>query len=582
MIKQHRFLGMSMALCAAICASSAGAKTTLESKDGSFVLQGTILNVTDQQYTIRTDLGEMVVFRELVNCNGDDCPSETEAAAVAPAAPGSRAVTLSSPDGNVSLEGELTGFDDRDYYLRTDSGDLVIARAFVNCEGDACPTVEVITKDFALVGPQGDGADIMSAVIKSFATAKGYKLPEVVEDDAKLALSNEAGDALATISVSEQSTEDAIKTLLDKNAAFVVTRTPATPEMLSKLTGRSVTSVDEVLDGQIIGLDALSVVTNPNNTMTTLAMENVNEILSGKLTNWAQVGGADADINLHLLEKVTGEDTLIAASFTEPKGNKISRHADASALKEAVASDENAIGVIYRSQADDLNQMNLTSACNIHYDTSNFSIQSNEYPAVLNLYAYVLREEKLRDTASNLLSFLNADAGQKALTDLGMVGQNLQTEPMRDQGARVLSAVLSADGDRAYDAALRDYFKSVSHGTRLSTALRFVSGSSTPDQRAIQDIQRISGYIRKAANQGQKLTVVGFSDAYGDFGNNLSLSKGRAAAIKAELLARNPGWLEDADIEILGAGPVAPVECNTSAKGRELNRRVEIWVSPKR
>lgn len=575
---RNKTFGMSIALCAAMLAGSAGADTRLQSKDGSFVLQGEILDITDENYVIQTEMGEMIVRREFVNCDGDFCPID-------PAnADAEKMVQLVSADGKVTLDGELLNVDDASYYIRTDRGDLTVARAFMSCEGAACPTSVVDASYLSLVGPSGTGAAILTEVVKSFAAGKGYQITESLGDgDIELLIGGASGELVSDIRVSAQSTEDALKALINGDASFVMTKKPATPEMLTKLTGRPVAAVEDVLDGKIVGLDALSVVTHPSNPLNTLSMSDVSRVLSGEITNWAQLGGADTPIALHLGAENSELESLVAASFANGSTSRAAkRHEDLAAVSAAVQADPAGFGVVYRSQSDDLRQMELSSNCSIYYGASDFAVQSNEYPFVVNLYAYSLRDGELDDTAANLMSYLNSDAGQGTLSKLGLVSQAMQIAPMKDQGARVLSSVISVPSNRSYDTTLRRYLSTVSDSTRLSTALRFVTGSSTPDDRAIQDIVRISDYVRQSANQGQKLTVVGFSDSYGEFAPNLSLSAGRAEAIKAQLLARNPGWLEADDIEVLGVGPIAPVDCNDTARGRELNRRVEIWVSPKR
>lgn len=48
----------------------------------------------------------------------------------------------------------------------------------------------------------------------------------------------------------------------------------------------------------IVGLDALSVVVNPNNPVDSLTIEQLSDIYTGKVTNWSEVGGNNAPIVL--------------------------------------------------------------------------------------------------------------------------------------------------------------------------------------------------------------------------------------------------------------------------------------------
>ncbi len=49
----------------------------------------------------------------------------------------------------------------------------------------------------------------------------------------------------------------------------------------------------------VIGIDALSVIVNPKNKVTSLNMDTVGKIFKGEIKNWKEVGGKDMPINLY-------------------------------------------------------------------------------------------------------------------------------------------------------------------------------------------------------------------------------------------------------------------------------------------
>jgi outer membrane protein OmpA-like peptidoglycan-associated protein len=87
-------------------------------------------------------------------------------------------------------------------------------------------------------------------------------------------------------------------------------------------------------------------------------------------------------------------------------------------------------------------------------------------------------------------------------------------------------------------------------------------------------LARLSGVI--SAHPGLKLKIEGYTDSTGGEAFNLTLSGQRADAVRAFLVQQgmNPG-----DITSQGMGDTNPVADNSSASGRQLNRRVEIIVS---
>ena len=48
----------------------------------------------------------------------------------------------------------------------------------------------------------------------------------------------------------------------------------------------------------VVALDGVAIVVNPDNTVTDLTIEQIAQIYTGEITNWSEVGGADAEIVL--------------------------------------------------------------------------------------------------------------------------------------------------------------------------------------------------------------------------------------------------------------------------------------------
>ncbi len=95
-------------------------------------------------------------------------------------------------------------------------------------------------------------------------------------------------------------------------------------------------------------IDGVAVVINPENKVAELSFEQLGDIYAGKITNWKEVGGADAEINLYVREDGSGTREV----FTEKAINKGAVSAKANvvssngAMKTAVAKDARAIGYV--------------------------------------------------------------------------------------------------------------------------------------------------------------------------------------------------------------------------------------------
>jgi phosphate transport system substrate-binding protein len=572
----------SCALSAAlIAATPAQAEIVLTATDGTFSLNGELVGVTDEAYRILTDAGELFVRREFVTCAGAECPAvETEEAA------DTDVVTLSTDDGLIEITGRLVTFTNTEYVVETASGNLTVRREFANCEGPACPEVGVVSDRFVVTVPGADGADLIAAIVGDYTAAKDFNLTQQFSSDGglpSLLVGDARGIEVSRINLASMTTSDAISALVAGETQFAVTRGRATPSDLAAATGRNVADISEVLVEEIIGLDAISFVVSQDNGIDVIDFQSIQAIINGQITHWSQLGGSNQPITLHT---VGSNDALgaqlNARGFTgiNAMGNG-TIHATADAMNAAVAADPTGFGILYRSQAQGVKALNLATACNIFVDNSDFAIQTEEHPLTLRWYHYALATGTTSEFARNVGQYIPTDAGQESIASRGLVTQQLQIVPMQDQGARLLSTVLSGDTDRASNNVMRGYFDQASNARRISTSLRFLSGNATLDNKAEGDISRISEIVRSNEYEGYEVLVFGFSDSYGSMAANLALSERRAEAVKDVLLLDNPGYLDSAAVRSYGIGPIAPVGCNETNEGREQNRRVEIWIRPR-
>jgi phosphate transport system substrate-binding protein len=626
-------LGIVSTLC--LTATPTIAQTTLTSKDGTLSFEGELTNVDAENYFIKTDLGELVLGRVMVDCSGEGCPSvlqgnqivltsangsirlegefvdvtETDIVILTdsgeltvrrelvscegPACPGvevqgtsGRNVALTALGGGFTLEGELIDITDSNYVIDTANGELIVRRELVTCEGNACPTesegVEIET--LVIAGPDDIGLNVIRTVVQTFSDDKSLNVTSsnMSDGSADLIVGDDTGVAVAQINAQPMQARDALNAVITGRADFALVREEATPGLLSELTGQTVVAVEDVLFARTIALDALSVVTHASNPIDTLSVDTLGAILSGRVTNWSEIGGPTGKISIYGLDQST---ELMGKLRSEVLGDPNARMTDYTVLtnitelSRVAQSDPLALSVVYRSQQAGLRALELASSCNIYYGSSDFAIQTQEYPFVVGWHLYAAKEATQTEFGANLISFLQTDDGQQTLSSLGLLSQSLRLQAMKEQGARVLTSVLAAP-DGQTRQTVSTYFEQVAESRRLSTSLRFTSGSSIPDGKALEDIRRISAIVRSPAYENYSVKLVGFSDSVGAFAANQELSTGRASAIAQLLLDENPGWLSNDNVEVFGAGPIAPVACNDLDAGRQLNRRVEVWLTP--
>lgn len=165
------------------------------------------------------------------------------------------------------------------------------------------------------------------------------------------------------------------------------------------------------------------------------------------------------------------------------------------------------------------------------------------------------------DTEATLLGAgVGAAVGAGAGTGIGYY-MDRQEQSMRDALASVEGVKIDRDANILYVTFRSDN--------------QFDVDSFTLRTNAQQDIARLAMVL----SQYYKTTILinGHTDSSGSEGYNQTLSERRAAAVRNILVANG---VAPTRITTLGFGESAPIADNSSAYGRQLNRRVALKITP--
>lgn len=110
----------------------------------------------------------------------------------------------------------------------------------------------------------------------------------------------------------------------------------------------------------------------------------------------------------------------------------------------------------------------------------------------------------------------------------------------------------------------------------LKSSVLFDFGKSTLKPGADEALKQVARLIEKHA--GASILIEGHTDDVGDEAYNQRLSQERAKAVEAALRSYLPSAA--AAMTTRGHGESRPTAANSSEKGREMNRRVEIVIVP--
>jgi phosphate transport system substrate-binding protein len=131
-------------------------------------------------------------------------------------------------------------------------------------------------------------------------------------------------------------------------------------------------------------IDGVAVAVNPKNPVKALTAQQVKDIFAGKTTNWKQVGGKDAPINLFTRDEASGTREVFWKKLLKkgPIADKANVVASNGAMKVAVAQDPNAIGYVGIGHLD----ATVVGVKLDGVDPTQENAKSGKYPVVRLLY----------------------------------------------------------------------------------------------------------------------------------------------------------------------------------------------------
>lgn len=495
-------------------------------------------------------------------------------------------VTLRSTDGTINVTGEFIEVRDDSYIIRTALGDLRIATSSMVCEGDACPSFETVSADVSIVGSESIGQGMMPLLMTGFAASLDadaeLRNPSAGETVATLIDDGGFGDEIGSYLVSSTNDNSAFEALLARSATIGMSSRRITQDEARALRADGAGSMVSPNQEHIIAVDSMVVVTHDSNPVQELNKEQLAAIFSGQITNWSEVGGPDRPINVISHEQGSASyEYFMNFLYGEERPNFRPQgiSPDDQVLSNVLFHDRNAIGYLGYAFQRGAKPMTVVNECGIATAPDAFSAKTEEYTLSRRMYLYN-RSDNLDAATQAFLDFANSNEADAVIGKSGFIDLGILRRDQADGDAR--RAALVSEMSR-YDVGFEgevmgDMLAKMDEYDRLSTTLRFRTGSSKIDERGRLDMQRLIAYLQSAP-ANTKIAFVGFTDDVGPFDANQRLAVERAGAVMNELLAVAGDQLNGVEMTTAGFGEVAPSACNISDRGRGINRRVEVWIS---
>jgi phosphate transport system substrate-binding protein len=506
-------------------------------------------------------------------------------------------VTLRAKSGDFEIKGELTAYDSTKYTIQSTSlGAMSLDASRFDCVRGSCPTADVamraeptaqdpktVPETISISGSNTIGNQLMPNLIEAYAGSTNTKLTKVVSADAldvQFRMSGEDGHDQGLIALHRHGSATAFVDMQKKVSEIGMASRRVKDDEVQKLAAIGLGDVRAPGSEHVLGLDGLLVLVSPDNPVVSLPTATIAKIFAGKITDWSEVGQPAGKIDVYAPTPDSGtfdtfDNLVLKPNKFELAANakRTPNHAEQS---DWVAHDPKGIGFTGIAYQRNAKALNIVSTCGLIAPPSTFSIKTEEYPLSRRLFLYTSGEPK-DAVARGLLAFALSPDAQPIVKQSDFIDQVPETESYESQASRIAYG-LNAE-PLNFDANLMNAFTGqVKSAQRLSVTFRFRSGSYELDNKALADAKRLVELLKTDPYKDKSILLAGFADTKGTFATNRNLSLHRAKAVLAVMKAN--GLLEPrAKLAVKGFSELAPVSCNDTEDGMQLNRRVEVWVN---
>ena len=314
----------------------------------------------------------------------------------------------------------------------------------------------------------------------------------------------------------------------------------------------------------VLALDGLAIIVPKSNSVANLNRRQLQDLFSGRTTDWGAVGGRPGPVHLYARDDKSGTFDTFKALVLEaaPLAPGTKRFDDSNQLSDAVAADPAGIGFIGLPFVRSAKALAIAEVGAAALVPTVFTVATEDYPLSRRLYLYTAASPA-NPLALRFVDYALAAAGQEVVAKFGFVDQTVKKPKKEDLAVPAVPR-----------EALPPAYTALTAGAdRLAVNFRFRSGSSQLDNKATDDLERVTAYLASPAAKGRQVLLLGFADNKGNERVNQTLSDERARIVAKQFASR--GVLAG---DSRGFGPAVPVGDNTTDDGREKNRRVEVWV----
>jgi phosphate transport system substrate-binding protein len=409
-----------------------------------------------------------------------------------------------------------------------------------------------------LRGSSTVGASLAPALAEAFLRSRGATNIGVRTDDKRenyVTVSGIVGGKYSMFQIHYPGTREGFQGLAAGECDVAMASRPIEDDEVAKLHALGdMTSADAE---HVVAMDGIAIVVNPSNPVSSLTVDQIGSLFRGDVKDWSQVGGRAGAVHRYIRDKRSGTyDSFVhlALGGSDIPALGATVLDDAESVAAAVAKDPQGIGFVGLPSVGSTKPLLVEDGEAVPLGPTPDSVKSEEYAFSRRLFLYTA-ERAASPLAKDFVEFALSDEGQKVVAQAGFVSL----------------AATSAPVTVARKGAPETYVRETSGAQRLSFSFRFRGNDL--DARSVRDLDRMSRFIKVASSSHRDVSLFGFSDPQATSAKSVAASQKRAEKVAEKLRERG---IEARVVEGLGdAMPVAP---NSTPRGRQKNRRVEVWL----
>ena len=424
----------------------------------------------------------------------------------------------------------------------------------------ALPASEGSQPVLRIQGSNTIGAKLAPELVKGLFEAQGLQdihSEAGARENEQRILARRADGRLVVVEVAAHGSGTGFTSLKDGSADLAASSRPIKDSEAASLA--SLGDLRSPQSEQVIAIDGLAIIVHPSNPIGTLSVEQIAQLFSGDIDDWAALGGKPGKVRPYARDDNSGTYDTFKELVLAPGGHTLAagaqRFESSTQLSDSVSSDPNGIGFIGLPYVRQAKAVAVAAGNSQPMPPSTTLIATEDYPLARRLFLY--NDPQLANPwVRALIDFAHSPRGQAIVDNSGFIAQTVQ------------AVKVAADAQMP-----AEYQQLAQQAQRLSVNFRFQEGSATLDNKAHRDLQRVLDYLKQHDKLQDKVVLVGFGDPKSDPERAELLSKLRAMAVRRELAKQGVLFRE-----ITGMGSELPVAANDRDNGRIRNRRVEIWV----